>query len=291
VARANVATDIKYEIVDMKMIAKPVFQVGYPRGEAPGNRSATVVTKLASGSPDALVYWAAYAKGVWTGNTMPTADMISQAASSSDARIRDFGNFSLSAGSAVNQGTGYISTVRNLDVGVYYDVFFVARNPLSDPGSDAWTDVMKIDPPIMPLDLEPPQITNVATQTWKSTAPDPVDGVGQYSGTVVINFSKALDYETANGFLNLTRTYLNNNLTFASPLTKVDVALSAGRNQITIQYNKAMNNSVITFPYRLSNGPNVAGYLRMQYVVKPSQEVNGETIYYNDWDVKFVTSL
>ncbi|MCL1809354.1 MAG: S-layer homology domain-containing protein [Clostridiales bacterium] len=282
-ARSNAASSIRYEEVKMDTVIKPVFASGYPRGGSPGNKSATMLTQLAKDSPDAIVYWAAYRSGTWPNATgsMPDAGTISQAGQSSGG-MTDWGNFTIAGGEIPPLNT---TMVKNLLEGVYYDVFLVARNPLSDPTEDAWTSVVQIDPPLTALDASPPQIEPGSTSFSKYPMPGSTEVPRKYSGSITVSFTKPLYYKlTATGSASplvtgvLTEKNSDGALRYLTITTgtfsirAIDSQTGSPDtspiNTFTIDFNDVVPNSTISLNLLVGGGGGAddAGYFKMTFI-------------------------
>jgi hypothetical protein len=205
----------------------------------------------------------------------------------------DFGSATakISTGDTLARAT---ITISNIERDVYYNFYAVAKSPAGG-GDSKIIAVYNITPAdkASPSVIVDTSITNYGS--FFAEKP--------YNGTVTLTFSEPMYYIPAEGQALAPLTYDafktglqigleegdedDLKLSILSYQTASTDTAERAITSVTIKFTNAYNNSVINFPYALSDkNTNIAGYLYMKFV---DMELQGKSRATSYWDQKFIS--
>ncbi|MDD3394525.1 MAG: S-layer homology domain-containing protein [Anaerotignum sp.] len=186
-------------------------------------------------------------------------------------------------------------TISDLERDVYYNFYAVAKS--TSGGGDS--EIIKVIN-ITPADRSSPTvIADTSITNYSSTYAEK-----PYNGTLTLTFSEAMYYIPAEGqslapltydkFLEFLESGVEEDddseeiklevISFKTAKTDSGVRVLTS---VTLKFKNVYNNSVINFPYALSDkNTNVAGYLYMKFV---DMELKGQSRANSYWDQKFIS--
>ncbi|MDD4843179.1 MAG: S-layer homology domain-containing protein [Anaerotignum sp.] len=169
-------------------------------------------------------------------------------------------------------------TINNIERDVYYNFYAVAKSPVGG-GNSKIIRVINITP----ADKSSPTLDEVITTIYNW---GDFFQVTAYDGAVNLNFSEPMYYIPAEGskLVPLTSTALMSNLDpsglMISSISGTGSSDGAVKS-VTIKFKEACHNSVISFPFALSDkNTNIAGYLYMTFV---DSELEGKPRINSHW--------
>lgn len=236
---------------------------------------------------------------VFSNKSMPTvinSDIIRDKGESISYRPIDYG----AAAAKINTGDTTAKatvTINNIERNVYYNFYAVAKSPLGG-GDSQIIEMFNITPAdrISPTVIADTTITNYGS--FYAEKP--------YNGTVTLTFSEPMYYIPKEGEALAPLTYeafktglelglveqgeedmkllITAYKTAVVPNTNPEVRAITS---VTIKFTSAYNNSVINFPYALSDkNTNIAGYLYLKFV---DAELTGGIRANSSWVQQFIS--
>lgn len=235
---------------------------------------------------------------VFNKQSMPTesaidGDFIREREENIAYRPIDFGSATAKISSGDTLARASI-TINNIERDVYYNFYAVAKSPVGG-GDSQIIKVINITPAdkSSPTVIADTSITNYGS--YYAEKP--------YNGTVTLTFSEPMFYIPAEGGaltpLDITTFKEGIEMGLEAGASADDIKLEVisfktastdtgvrALTSVTIKFTNVYNNSVINFPYALSDkNTNIAGYLYMKFV---DMELAGQTRGDSYWEQKFI---